>query len=104
MVKRMADKPIIFALANPTPEITPKKSRRCAKMPSSELKRSDYPNQINNILCFPYIFRGALDAGASTITVEMRKWPRCMPLPSWFKLNSEAWWRQSCHWFLVRNT
>ncbi len=71
MVKRMAARPIIFALANPTPEITPEEVRAVRSDAIIGTGRSDYPNQINNILCFPYIFRGALDAGASTITVEM---------------------------------
>jgi len=71
MVKRMAPKPIIFALANPTPEITPEEVKAVRDDAIIGTGRSDYPNQINNILCFPYIFRGALDAGASTITVEM---------------------------------
>lgn len=71
MVKRMAPKPIIFALANPTPEITPEEVKAVRTDAIIGTGRSDYPNQINNILCFPYIFRGALDAGASTITVEM---------------------------------
>jgi len=71
MVKRMAPRPIIFALANPTPEITPEEVKAVRDDAIIGTGRSDYPNQINNILCFPYIFRGALDAGASTITVEM---------------------------------
>ncbi len=71
MVKKMAPKPIIFALANPTPEITPEEVKAVRDDAIIGTGRSDYPNQINNILCFPYIFRGALDAGASTITVEM---------------------------------
>ena len=71
MVKRMAPRPIIFALANPTPEITPEEVKAVRSDAIIGTGRSDYPNQINNILCFPYIFRGALDAGASTITVEM---------------------------------
>ena len=71
MVKRMATSPIIFALANPTPEITPEEVKAVRDDAIIGTGRSDYPNQINNILCFPYIFRGALDAGASTITVEM---------------------------------
>ena len=71
MVKKMAPKPIIFALANPTPEITPEEVKAVRSDAIIGTGRSDYPNQINNILCFPYIFRGALDAGASTITVEM---------------------------------
>jgi malate dehydrogenase (oxaloacetate-decarboxylating)(NADP+) len=71
MVKRMAPNPIIFALANPTPEITPEEVKAVRSDAIIGTGRSDYPNQINNILCFPYIFRGALDAGASTITLEM---------------------------------
>jgi malate dehydrogenase (oxaloacetate-decarboxylating)(NADP+) len=71
MVKKMAPSPIIFALANPTPEITPEEVKAVRSDAIIGTGRSDYPNQINNILCFPYIFRGALDAGASTITVEM---------------------------------
>ncbi|MFZ3084242.1 NADP-dependent malic enzyme [Rhodoferax ferrireducens] len=71
MVKRMAPRPIIFALANPTPEIMPEEVKAVRSDAIIGTGRSDYPNQINNILCFPYIFRGALDAGASTITVEM---------------------------------
>src|SRR5450759_696047 len=71
MVKKMAPRPIIFALANPTPEITPEAVKVVRSDAIIGTGRSDYPNQINNILCFPYIFRGALDAGASTITVEM---------------------------------
>ena len=71
MVKKMAPRPIIFALANPTPEITPEEVKAVRSDAIIGTGRSDYPNQINNILCFPYIFRGALDAGASTITVEM---------------------------------
>jgi malate dehydrogenase (oxaloacetate-decarboxylating)(NADP+) len=71
MVRKMADKPIIFALANPTPEITPEEVRRVRDDAIMATGRADYPNQVNNVLCFPYIFRGALDAGASTITIEM---------------------------------
>ena len=71
MVMRMAPRPIIFALANPTPEIRPEEVKAVRSDAIIGTGRSDYPNQINNILCFPYIFRGALDAGASTITVEM---------------------------------
>jgi len=71
MVEKMAPRPIIFALANPTPEITPEEVKAVRSDAIIGTGRSDYPNQINNILCFPYIFRGALDAGASTITVEM---------------------------------
>ena len=71
MVKSMAAKPVIFALANPNPEITPEEVRAVRDDAVIATGRSDYPNQVNNVLCFPYIFRGALDAGASTITVEM---------------------------------
>jgi len=71
MVKRMAANPIIFALANPNPEITPEDVKSVRDDAIMATGRSDYPNQVNNVLCFPYIFRGALDAGASTITVEM---------------------------------
>ena len=71
MVKRMAAKPIIFALANPNPEIHPAEAKAVRDDVIMATGRTDYPNQINNVLCFPYIFRGALDARASTITSEM---------------------------------
>ncbi len=71
MVKSMAAKPVIFALANPNPEITPEDVKAVRDDAVIATGRSDYPNQVNNVLCFPYIFRGALDAGASTITIEM---------------------------------
>lgn len=71
MVKKMADKPIIFALANPNPEILPEDVKAVRSDAIIATGRTDYPNQVNNVLCFPYIFRGALDAGASTITLEM---------------------------------
>ena len=71
MVKKMAVKPIIFALANPNPEINPADVKAVRSDAIIATGRTDYPNQVNNVLCFPYIFRGALDAGASTITVEM---------------------------------
>ena len=71
MVKKMAAKPIIFALANPNPEIPPEDVKMVRDDAIMATGRTDYPNQVNNVLCFPYIFRGALDAGASTITVEM---------------------------------
>jgi malate dehydrogenase (oxaloacetate-decarboxylating)(NADP+) len=72
MAKRMADKPLIMALANPTPEITPEDA--LAARPDAIIctGRSDYPNQVNNVLCFPYIFRGALDVGATAINEEMK--------------------------------
>ncbi len=71
MVRRMAARPLIFALANPTPEILPEEVKAVRDDAIMATGRSDYPNQVNNVLCFPYIFRGALDAGASTITIEM---------------------------------
>ncbi|MGI9151061.1 MAG: NADP-dependent malic enzyme [Limnohabitans sp.] len=71
MVKKMAAKPIIMALANPNPEITPEDVKAVRNDAIIATGRSDYHNQVNNVLCFPYIFRGALDAGASTITDEM---------------------------------
>ena len=71
MVARMAAKPLIFALANPTPEIMPEEVRSVRDDAIMATGRTDYPNQVNNVLCFPYIFRGALDSGATTITDEM---------------------------------
>ena len=71
MVPKMAAKPLILALANPTPEILPEEVKKVRDDAIMATGRTDYPNQVNNVLCFPYIFRGALDAGASTITVEM---------------------------------
>jgi len=71
MVATMAAKPLIFALANPTPEILPEEVKAVRDDAIMATGRTDYPNQVNNVLCFPYIFRGALDAGASTITLEM---------------------------------
>ena len=71
MVKKMAPRPIVFALANPNPEIDPAEARAARSDIIMATGRTDYPNQINNVLCFPYIFRGALDARASTITDEM---------------------------------
>ncbi|MSQ74510.1 MAG: NADP-dependent malic enzyme [Rhodoferax sp.] len=71
MVASMAARPIIFALANPTPEITPEEVKAVRDDAVIATGRTDYPNQVNNVLCFPYIFRGALDAGASTISAEM---------------------------------
>ncbi|MGK4781130.1 malic enzyme-like NAD(P)-binding protein, partial [Salmonella enterica] len=71
MVKRMADKPIIFALANPNPEILPELAKEVRPDVIMGTGRTDYPNQVNNVLCFPFIFRGALDVGATTITREM---------------------------------
>ena len=71
MVEKMAAKPLILALANPTPEILPEEVMKVRTDAVMATGRTDYPNQVNNVLCFPYIFRGALDAGASTITSEM---------------------------------
>ena len=71
MVAKMAANPLIFALANPNPEIAPEDVKAVRDDAIMATGRTDYPNQVNNVLCFPYIFRGALDAGASTITDEM---------------------------------
>ena len=71
MVAKMAARPLILALANPNPEISPEDVKSVRSDAVMATGRTDYPNQVNNVLCFPYIFRGALDAGASTITVEM---------------------------------
>ena len=72
MVKTMAPQPIILALANPEPEIRPELAREVRPDCIIATGRSDYPNQVNNVLCFPYIFRGALDCGATKITKEMK--------------------------------
>jgi len=72
MVSTMAKRPIILALANPNPEIMPEDAREAAPDAIIATGRSDYPNQVNNVLCFPYIFRGALDAGATCINDEMQ--------------------------------
>ena len=72
MVARMADSPLIMALANPVPEIMPEEAREARADAIICTGRSDYPNQVNNVLCFPYIFRGALDVGATTINEEMK--------------------------------
>ena len=71
MVKKMAARPLILALANPEPEILPALAREARPDAVIATGRSDYPNQVNNVLCFPFVFRGALDAGATTINVEM---------------------------------
>jgi malate dehydrogenase (oxaloacetate-decarboxylating)(NADP+) len=71
MVRTMATRPLILALANPNPEITPEEVKAVRDDAIMATGRTDYPNQVNNVLCFPYIFRGALDSGATTITVEM---------------------------------
>ena len=72
MVERMADKPLILALANPVPEIMPELAKEARPDAIVCSGRSDYPNQVNNVLCFPFIFRGALDVGATTINEEMK--------------------------------
>jgi malate dehydrogenase (oxaloacetate-decarboxylating)(NADP+) len=72
MVKTMADKPLILALANPTPEIMPEEARAARPDAIIASGRSDYPNQVNNVLCFPFIFRGALDVGATVINEAMK--------------------------------
>eukprot|EP01030_Chromulinospumella_sphaerica_P005073 gene5073-biopygen4444 len=71
MVRAMAAKPLILALANPTPEILPEQVKEVRNDAIMCTGRTDYPNQVNNVLCFPFIFRGALDVGATTITKEM---------------------------------
>ncbi len=89
MVGRMAPRPIIFALANPNPEIDPDAARAVAPDAIIATGRSDFPNQVNNVLCFPFIFRGALDVGATTINDEMKiaciegiaAWPARPPRP-----------------------
>ena len=72
MVKKMAAKPFILALANPDPEINPDEARKANPDAVIATGRSDYPNQVNNVLCFPFIFRGALDVGATTINEDMK--------------------------------
>ncbi len=72
MVKSMADKPLILALANPEPEIRPEVAKAARPDCVIATGRSDYPNQVNNVLCFPFIFRGALDVGATVINEEMK--------------------------------
>jgi len=71
MVKKMAERPLILALANPEPEISPEEAKAARPDCVIATGRSDYPNQVNNVLCFPFIFRGALDVGATTINDEM---------------------------------
>jgi malate dehydrogenase (oxaloacetate-decarboxylating)(NADP+) len=71
MVERMGSRPLIFALANPTPEIMPEQAKAVRPDAIIATGRTDYPNQVNNVLCFPFIFRGALDVGATTITRPM---------------------------------
>ena len=73
MCKKMAPSPLILAMANPTPEIMPEVAREARPDAIIATGRSDYPNQVNNVLCFPFIFRGALDCGATTINEEMKR-------------------------------
>lgn len=72
MVKAMAQDPVIFAMANPDPEITPEDARAVRPDAIIATGRSDYPNQINNVMCFPFLFRGTLDTRASQINDEMK--------------------------------
>lgn len=72
MVKTMAKDPIIFAMANPDPEILPEEAREAREDAIIATGRSDYPNQVNNVLCFPFIFRGALDTRAVQINEQMK--------------------------------
>jgi malate dehydrogenase (oxaloacetate-decarboxylating)(NADP+) len=72
MVRRMAERPLIMALANPVPEILPKVARKASPEAIICTGRSDFPNQVNNVLCFPYMFRGALDVGATDINEDMK--------------------------------
>jgi malate dehydrogenase (oxaloacetate-decarboxylating)(NADP+) len=72
MVDTMSDRPIVFALANPTPEIDPAEAKRVRPDVVMATGRTDYPNQVNNVLCFPFLFRGALDAGATEINQAMK--------------------------------
>src|SRR5437016_1995820 len=73
MVKQMAEQPLVMALANPTPEIMPEEVRKVRPDAMICTGRSDFPNQVNNVLCFPFIFRGALDVGATAINEDMKK-------------------------------
>ena len=73
MVKTMADKPVILALANPVPEIMPEEAQKARPDAIIATGRSDYPNQVNNVLCFPYLFRGALDVGATCVNEPMKQ-------------------------------
>src|SRR3546814_5515641 len=71
MVARMAARPLILALANPTPEILPEEARAARPDAIIATGRTDYPNQVNNVLCFPFIFRGSLDVGATAINADI---------------------------------
>src|SRR5207245_11165403 len=72
MVKSMANQPLVMALANPNPEIMPDEARKACPDAMICTGRSDFPNQVNNVLCFPFIFRGALDVGATSINEAMK--------------------------------
>ena len=72
MLKKMAPNPVIFAMANPDPEITPEDAHEAREDAIIATGRSDYPNQVNNVLCFPYMFRGTLDVRATQITESMK--------------------------------
>lgn len=72
ILKKMSPKPLIFALANPVPEIMPEEAKKIFPEAIIATGRSDYPNQVNNVLCFPFLFRGALDVGATAINKEMK--------------------------------
>ena len=105
MVAKMAPNPIVFALANPNPEISPEDVKSVRDDAIIATGRTDYPNQVNNVLCFPYIFRGALDAGASTSPSrwKLRQFTR---LPNSRKRSKAKWWQplmsaKSC--LLARN-
>lgn len=71
-VKLMAKMPIIFAMANPIPEIDPEEARKACPDAIIATGRSDYPNQVNNVMCFPFLFRGTLDVRSRTINFEMK--------------------------------
>ncbi|HNU19294.1 MAG TPA: malic enzyme-like NAD(P)-binding protein [Hydrogenophilus thermoluteolus] len=92
MVAKMAKDPLIFALANPTPEIMPEEAKAVRPDAIIATGRSDYPNQVNNVLCFPFIFRGALDVGATTIT-EAMKIACVMHWQSWRARRRTTWSR-----------
>jgi malate dehydrogenase (oxaloacetate-decarboxylating)(NADP+) len=72
MVRQMGDGPLVMALANPVPEIMPDEARAARSDAMICTGRSDFPNQVNNVLCFPFIFRGALDVGATSINEPMK--------------------------------
>src|SRR5690606_32539434 len=72
MLRTMAERPLILALANPDPEIRPEDAKAARPDCVIATGRSDYPNQVNNVLCFPFIFRGAMDCGATVINEEMK--------------------------------